>query len=491
MTQPLDLAAIRAQGKIPHNDALLPIIRLSDLPDQPPERLWTWDGYIPHGQVTLLTGAGSAGKSLKSQQLCSAIAAGQPFMGLDTRKSNAMYVTCEDDTDELHRRQVAINRAMGLNMRALDGKLNLISLVGEHALIDNSLSDFGQDGKIRQSALYKRLLDAALTTDSRFIVLDNTAHFFAGDENNRHEVASFIGLLNQLAQAINGAVLLIGHPNKSGAGYSGSTAWENQVRSRLFMEVHKAPDGTIPDPDMRVITRAKSNYAKTGDELLFKWHEWAFVLPDEAPVDLYKKQEELIQSNKDDEAFLKCLEIRNKQKRAVSNRPSRSFAPSEFCKMPEGKRIGKKRLTEAMERLFRTDRIERCQLWINEHRKPVIGLRLTRGQRAANAANENRDCEESAEKTPEICEKTGAANDAVNDAANARSTRLTQNKSVDNQVFSSAANAANEHYISKDIYPGANSPPDDISELGFQSWLNGEDYADGDQATDPPRGRDD
>src|SRR3546814_20697914 len=49
-------------------------------------------------------------------------------------------------------------------------------------------------------------------------------------------LASFVSLMNRLAMKVDGSVLLIGHPNKAGDSFSGSTAWENQVRSRLFME---------------------------------------------------------------------------------------------------------------------------------------------------------------------------------------------------------------------------------------------------------------
>src|SRR3546814_2041298 len=73
------------------------------------------------------------------------------------------------------------------------------------------------------------------------------------------------------------SVLLIGHPNKAGDSFSGSTAWENQVRSRLFME---RPADTL-DRDVRVLSRQKANYAQNGAEIAFRWHEWAFILEDE------------------------------------------------------------------------------------------------------------------------------------------------------------------------------------------------------------------
>src|SRR3546814_5930476 len=58
-------------------------------------------------------------------------ALGRPFLGVDTRGGPALYITCEDDKDELHRRQAAICRALHGQPADLSGKLHLVSLAGE------------------------------------------------------------------------------------------------------------------------------------------------------------------------------------------------------------------------------------------------------------------------------------------------------------------------------------------------------------------------
>src|SRR3546814_7478291 len=78
-------------------------------------------------------------------------------------------------------------------------------------------------------------------------------------------------MLNNLASEIDGSVLFLGHPNKAGQDFSGSTAWENQVRSRLFMEVPKDEEGNAPDPDARVLVLGKANYARNGERVNFRW----------------------------------------------------------------------------------------------------------------------------------------------------------------------------------------------------------------------------
>src|SRR3546814_10040259 len=75
------------------------------------------------------------------------------------------------------------------------------------------------------------------------------------------------------------------------------TAWENQVRSRLFME---RPADTL-DRDVRVLSRQKANYAQNGEEIAFRWHEWAFILEDELPNDQRAEIAAVVQANRSEE----------------------------------------------------------------------------------------------------------------------------------------------------------------------------------------------
>jgi RecA-family ATPase len=346
---------------------VLPILDLAAWGDGlAPEREWTLTDWIPLRQATYLTGPGSAGKSLLSQQLATCIALGLPFLGVETRQARALYVTCEDDPDELHRRQKAICEALGVSIAALAGRLLLVSLVGE---LGNELVSFGADGRLAPTDAYKRLERTAVDFGVGFVVLDNVAHL-TEEEIARSKVAGFVNLLNRLAGEINGSVLFLGHPNKAGDNYSGSTAWENQVRSRLFLEI-----ADEHDPDVRSLTRAKSNYARRGDQLNFRWHRWAFVRPEDLGDDMRRELEETARATADNSAFLACLRVRLEQRRPVSeNKASRTYAPLEFAQMTEARGISKGRLEAAMDRLFRTQTIERGFLW-REDGKDKSGLR--------------------------------------------------------------------------------------------------------------------
>ncbi|PSJ42157.1 AAA family ATPase [Allosphingosinicella deserti] len=340
-----------------------------------PDRRWLLDGWIPHNQATYLTGPGSAGKSLLAQQLCTCIALGLPFMGIPTEQKPTLYLSCEDDQDELHRRQKAICAHLAAPLSALSGKLNLVSLAGQ---IGAELATFEQPQRdetgtvsplIRPTPRFRALERVAIAHGAAFIALDNVAHLFAGNENIRVEVAAFMSLMNRLAMRANGAVLLLGHPNKAGDSFSGSTAWENQVRSRIFLETPKDENGHAADPDLRVLSRQKANYARNGETIAFRWHQWAFVQDGDLPEDQQAAIAENARASSDNAIFLACLAERNKQRRPVSEMPSPNYAPTQFAKMAESKNIGKARLEAAMDRLFRLGRIERAFVCRDENKR--------------------------------------------------------------------------------------------------------------------------
>lgn len=339
-----------------------------------PAREWALHEWIPARQATYLTGAGSSGKSLLAQQLATCIALGRPFLGVETRQAVAIYVTCEDDADELHRRQVNICEALGVPLSALSGKLHLVSLAGA---IGNELATFDPSGRMATSPAWTTLRATVLATGAGFVALDNVAHLFAGNENIRNQVAAFCGLLNGLATEADASVLFIGHPNKAGDSFSGSTAWENQVRSRIFLDRPRDTDGSVIDPDARTLSRAKANYARNGEALAFRWHQWAFVREGDLPADTRAEMAATIAATAANGAFLRCLAERNKQRRHVSEKPTASnYAPKQFEGMPEAKGFTRKRLEEAMDRLFRIGAIERGFLYRDTAEgKDIHGLR--------------------------------------------------------------------------------------------------------------------
>lgn len=376
-------------GQTPERDPL-PLIDPSTWTGEPPERRWSVDGMVPHAQATLLTGAGSAGKSLVMQLQCTCVALGLRWLGIPTEQAVSIYVSCEDDEAELWRRQKAICDGLGVTLADCSGKLFLLSLVGR---VDNELAIFDAQGRISVCDRYRDLQDACARVQARHLALDNTGHFYSGNENDRHQVAGFVGLLNALAALIGGAVVIIGHPNKAGAEYSGSTAWENQVRSRLFMETPTNDDGVILEPDMRVIRKGKSNYSQKGEELRFMWHKWTFVLVDQVPEEDRLDIREIAQDNYENECFLSCLAKATSVKRAVSHINGINYAPRIFAHMPEGRKTKEIAFKNAMERLISLGRIElEANLWKGPNRHWKTGIKDTESVRQPLSENGGNAC---------------------------------------------------------------------------------------------------
>jgi len=315
------------------------------------------------------------------------MALGLDVLGVPVRQAVAVYITCEDTTDELHRRQAAINAALGIRPRDLRDKLKLVSLKG---LFGNELAIFDASGRMSTTPRWEELLVTLRAVGAGFAALDNVAHLFAGDENNRHQVAAFTGLIDRLAIEIDGAVLLLGHPNKAGAEFSGSTAWENQVRSRLYLALDEGEDG-VADRDVRILSRSKPNYAQRGEAIKFRWHQWAFLRPDDLPANMHDELALTVEAAAENARFLECLDQLTAEKRNVSHSPNAAnYAPKAMSKMTEANGMRKHAFEKAMNRLFSLGQIEAgASLWIGADRKPVLGIARKQVREGAGRSSGN------------------------------------------------------------------------------------------------------
>lgn len=316
-----------------------------------PKRHWLVDQWILATGTTYLTGKGSVGKSLIAQQAMTALATGRNLLGQPVNRVRAAYITAEDEVDELHRRQAAINDTLGITMGDLDGWLHLVSLKGRSA----ALFSFGSETP--ELPLFFEIEGMIKVTGVQAMALDNVAHLLDGNENDRHVVSTFIGICDRLADMMNGAVLLIGHPNKAGAEFSGSTAWENAVRSRLYIDTASERDG-YADPDSRTLSRSKFNYGPKGDALTFRWHKGAFVCEDEIPSDYLADMSRAAAVVQENDRFLLCLDASIAQGRNVSHSVGSNHAPKVFAEMNEARSMPKEAFQRAMNRLLSLGEIE-------------------------------------------------------------------------------------------------------------------------------------
>lgn len=330
-----------------------------------PDREWIWEGWIPVGAVTALYGDGGTGKSLLAQQIMTACATGCDFLGQDVAGCRALGVFCEDDGDELHRRQAAINQALGISFADL-GDMRWISRVGN----ENLLMTFTADGRGVATPFFSQILNAAKDFGARLVVIDTAADAFAGNENIRPQVRQFIALLTRLAREIGGAVILLAHPSQTGKatgeGAGGSTAWNNSVRSRLYFKRPGQPDakgqdaasGDAPDPDFRILSRLKANYAAAGVDLSVRYEHGAFVDASDAPGVIGARGPQ--RDREAEEAFTAGMgELLGKNIRCNVHRGQANYAPKALREKTQGcSGFSETELTNAMNRLIKASRVE-------------------------------------------------------------------------------------------------------------------------------------
>lgn len=346
-----------------------------------PHRRFIVDGWLVRGAAGLLSGQEGVGKSLLVQQLLSCAAVGHPFLGLEIHQCPAIYITCEDSMDELWRRQESINKALGLKMEHLRDRLRLVSLHGE---IGNELGTFDEAGRITPSLRFRQIEQLAVDFNAGLIALDNAAHMFTGNENARHDVAAFLGLLERLSIKIDGSALLLAHPNKQhaqgntqGNEYSGSTGWSAHVRNRLFLDWSTTDaEGNPLDDDGRLLRKSKANYGKKGEEITFVWHDWAFKTAEDLGPNLHSQITAAAKAGEENAIFLQCLDKATKEKRPTSaSIAAANYAPRVLSKMPTAKGMSAEALERALQRLLHLGTIVGdARLWQRPNRSWVIGL---------------------------------------------------------------------------------------------------------------------
>ena len=324
----------------------LKVFRAGELLSTPaPPRRWRVYPWIPQAEVTLFAGDGGSGKSTLALQLGVACAAGGDWVDLKVDESNVLYISAEDSLGEIHFRLEQIKKHAQISIDKLAG-LNIVDLAGTDAV----LATFEKDGRINPTALFQEIEQIAREHTAGCIIFDAVADFFGGNENERAEVRAFIGMLRGLAMRVDAAIILIAHPSvdgiRTGRGYSGSTHWNNGVRSRWNFTAPETSTDEPSDPDLRVLELAKSNRARRGEKIHMRWSEGRFErtrpgLPGN-PVN----------DRNAEEVFLQLLRKFDSEGHHVSNSKGPTFAPTQFVKRKEGRDIGKTALDEAMHRLL-------------------------------------------------------------------------------------------------------------------------------------------
>ena len=246
----------------------------------PPEREWLVEGLIPMGTVTFISGDGGLGKTQLGQQLVMAAALGATWCGKPVRQMPSVSLFCEDKVDEIRRRAVKI--CATLNVERDDPRLHAAQFICRVGALNTMMFSTWRGehhAGYHTTPLYKELRAFAHQSQARLVLIDSLHDVFTGNENFRPEARAFVQAMAKIAGVINGAVVVLAHPSLSGlergSGSSGSTAWNNAVRSRLYLTV---PEGSARDSETRLLTTVKANYGRAGERIYLKRRGGVFAV---------------------------------------------------------------------------------------------------------------------------------------------------------------------------------------------------------------------
>jgi RecA-family ATPase len=341
--------------------------RLQALPI--PSRRWIVRDILPVGNVTMMAGDGGLGKSLLGMQLLTCAAVGKPWLGFDVQRCASIGVFCEDDRDELHIRQAAINEHYGCDFSDL-GSCLWMPRVGEA----NVMRHFGDKGPSDPSRFYREVKERVTSSRARLVLVDSLHDVFSGNENIRGNARQFISDLRSIVLPVDGAVLLLSHPSmsgmSSGTGAAGSTAWHNAVRSRLYLTRPVRRSAGSPteteeegDPNERVLKTMKSNYGAIGGKIPLRWERGVFVRQD-GPQGL-----SFVDSLEVDRLVVDALrQLVQQDTRVAMNPHAKNSLGVMVPTVPSAKHLSWKTVSDAQSRLLAKGRIVRTDLGPSKNR---------------------------------------------------------------------------------------------------------------------------
>ncbi len=351
------------EGKPPEPIKPLETIRASDFAGLPiPPREWLAKD-IPAFKPCLLYGDGGTGKSLLALQLACAVVTGTEFFGSDTRHGPAIYLSAEDEAPEMHRRLASIADANTFDLLDLTD-LHLLDMSADDAILG---AESAKGGRLEETPLLARLEATVALYKPALLILDNLADIFAGNESSRSLAKAFVKAIERLCKPHGTTPLLLAHPSlsgmASGSGTSGSTGWNNAVRSRLYLvrdgeDALRAGDhdtAATADPDVRILRTMKANRGAIGDELRLRWREGAFEMADEKVQGMTGAA---LAAVKAERVFLRLLEQFATEGRKVSVGGGQTYAPKEFASHPMRDGVTKTQFKSAMDTLLAEGRIK-------------------------------------------------------------------------------------------------------------------------------------
>src|SRR4029077_17233654 len=212
----------------------------------PPPPKWIVDGLLLPGSGCPLTGIPGVRKSLLLQQLMTAVALEQPWLGKAVVQARCHALFCEDGRDQLIRRQIALCQHYNTHPSSLELEFTW----QDREVQDSTLWEVDNRSGIGAPTPYwYQLWELVRDEGIRVLGLDTAAVTFAGNENYRSHVTPYMRALTSQAVINNCIVVLLAHPSRgTGSSYSGSSAWLASCRVAISLGRPKSYDEETGQP---------------------------------------------------------------------------------------------------------------------------------------------------------------------------------------------------------------------------------------------------
>jgi RecA-family ATPase len=232
-------------------------------------------------EVTGLGGIGKTQMALQAAVRCATGACdwlGAPLVEVGP----SVFFTAEEPANEVHFRLDCIREHHKLTWADL-ANVHPICTV-EHPDIDPILAGLVKGtGKVEPTKTFSQLREMVMDTKSKLVCIEAASDVFDVDEIVRSHAKARVRLLQSLAIKADAAVLLLFHPSlsgiTSGRGTSGSTQWNNTMRSRLFFQTLPGTKDDDTTARRKVLELMKANRGPTGEKVLLEWSNGVFVPP--------------------------------------------------------------------------------------------------------------------------------------------------------------------------------------------------------------------
>jgi len=335
-----------------------------------PKFEWIWQDWLSW-HPTLLAGRGGIGKSLFAQQLATALATCADPAMRPNRPVRVLLWACEDDQDELWRRQERICAHLGLTIADLGDSLVIDARMG----LDNTLYTM-EYGRPMWTPLIGELTEQVNDLQADVVLLDNIAQLYGANENERHHVTTFTNGIAGLVRGRPFCPIFLGHPAKAaGSEYAGSGAWENAVRMRWLLsdrlpDEPEAEEGEV-DNAMRFLCKRKSNYSMK-DIVRLRIDDGVLKPVDEQVAG--GDSIEHLWETRAENVTLAALDAITRMGKTASEQPGPSYLPKLVMEFGYNESLTKAQVERAMRRLLKDGKIRRDEVGRYANRAPKFGL---------------------------------------------------------------------------------------------------------------------